>query len=92
MNVITWFVVGGLVGWLASVAMRIEAQERILWNVAIGVVGAVLGGWFLTPLAGIAAMNQGSLSIGAVFLAFFGAVVILAVVNLVRHTALRIKW
>jgi uncharacterized membrane protein YeaQ/YmgE (transglycosylase-associated protein family) len=92
MNVITWFVIGGLVGWLASVAMQIDAQEKIFLNVAIGIVGAVFSGWYLTPLVGIAAMNQGGLSMGGVFVAFLGAVVILAIVNLVRHVAVGIKW
>ena len=85
MNVLTWLILGGLVGWLASLAMRIDAQEKIFLNVAIGSLGAAFSGWFLTPLVGIAAMNQGGLGMGGVFVAFFGAVVLLAIVNLVRH-------
>lgn len=91
MNVITWLVTGGLVGWLASLAMRMDTQETISLNAAIGMVGAVFSGWFLTPLVGISAMNQGRLGMGGVFVSFLGAIVLVAIVNLVRRGAVAIK-
>ncbi len=92
MNVLTWLMIGGLVGWLASAALRINSQEKIFLNVAIGSAAAAFSGWFLTPLAGIPVLNQGSLSIGGIFVSFLGAIVALAIFNLVRYTAAGIKW
>lgn len=91
MNVITWVVIGGLVGWMASAAMRIDAPEKIYLNAAVGIVGAVFGGWFLTPFLGIASITQGALSIGGIFVSFLGAVVLLAIVSLGRRSAARSK-
>ncbi|MBB6096313.1 putative membrane protein YeaQ/YmgE (transglycosylase-associated protein family) [Povalibacter uvarum] len=90
MNVITWLLIGGLVGWLASIALRIDSQERIFLDVAIGIVGAVFSGWFLTPLLGVATMNQGSLSTGGVLVSFFGAVIAVALANVLRYATRRI--
>src|SRR5215216_4445052 len=50
MNIIIWLVVGGLVGWVASKVMNTDAQQGIVLNVVVGIVGALLGGWFLSPM------------------------------------------
>lgn len=92
MNVLTWMLIGGFVGWLASVAMRIDAQEQMFLNVAIGIVGAVFSGWFLTSFLGLAAMNQGNLSMGGVLMSLLGAMALLIIVNGVRYVAEGIKW
>ena len=92
MNAITWLIIGGLVGGLVNLATRIDAQEKIYLNVAVGIVGAVCSGWFLSPYLGISAINHGSLSLGGVFASFLGAVVLLAIVNLVWRGAVSIKW
>jgi uncharacterized membrane protein YeaQ/YmgE (transglycosylase-associated protein family) len=89
MNIIIWLVIGGLIGWLASIVMRTNAQQGIFLNVAVGIVGALLGGWFLSPLVGASTINQGNFSAGGLFVSFLGAVVLLAVVNLVRRGAMR---
>ena len=87
MNIIIWLVVGGLIGWAASAAMR--TQESILLNVVVGIVGAALGGWFLSPLVGVSTINQGNFSLGGLLVSFLGAVVLLFIVNLVRRGAPR---
>ncbi|HEY5809644.1 MAG TPA: GlsB/YeaQ/YmgE family stress response membrane protein, partial [Povalibacter sp.] len=71
--------------------MQIYAPERIYLNVAVGVVGAVFGGWLLPPLLRISSINPGSLNIGGVFVSCLGAVVLLAIVDLGRRSAARIK-
>ena len=58
MNIVVWLVIGGLIGWLASVVMRTDGQQGILLNVVVGVVGAILGGWLLSPLVGVSTINQ----------------------------------
>jgi uncharacterized membrane protein YeaQ/YmgE (transglycosylase-associated protein family) len=89
MNIIIWLVVGGLIGWLASIVMRTDARQGILLNVVVGVVGAVLGGWFLSPLVGVSTINQGNFSITGLVVSLVGAVALLAIVNLVRRGAIR---
>ena len=81
MNFIIWLVVGGIVGWLASLVMKTDAQQGILLNVIVGIVGALLGGWLLSPLFGLSTINQ-EFSIGALFISFLGAVILLAIVKL----------
>jgi uncharacterized membrane protein YeaQ/YmgE (transglycosylase-associated protein family) len=89
MNIIIWLIVGGLIGWLASIVMRTDARQGILLNVVVGIVGAVLGGWFLSPLVGVSTINQGDFSVPSLVLSLVGAVALLAIVNLVRRGAVR---
>jgi uncharacterized membrane protein YeaQ/YmgE (transglycosylase-associated protein family) len=87
MNIIIWLVVGGLIGWLASTLMR--RPEGILLNVVVGIVGAALGGWFLSPLVGVSTINQNNFSASSLLVSFLGAVILLVIVNLVRRGAPR---
>jgi uncharacterized membrane protein YeaQ/YmgE (transglycosylase-associated protein family) len=85
MNILVWLVVGGLLGWAASKVMNTDAQQGIVLNVVVGIVGAALGGWLLSPLLGLPTINQGTLSVGALLVSFLGAVVLLAIVNLLTR-------
>ena len=89
MNLIVWLIVGGLLGWVASMIMRTDAQQGILLNVIVGIVGALLGGWFISPLVGVPTINQGAFSAGALLVSLVGAVILLAIVNLVRRGTTR---
>ena len=88
MGIIIWLLVGGVVGWLASLVMRTDAQQGILLNIVVGIVGAVLAGWLISPLVGVGTINQG-VSIGTFLVSLVGAIVLLAIVNLVRRGAAR---
>jgi uncharacterized membrane protein YeaQ/YmgE (transglycosylase-associated protein family) len=81
MNLIIWLVVGGVVGWLASIIMKRDGQQGILMNIVVGIVGALLAGWLISPLVGVGSINDG-LSIGSFLVSLLGAVVLLAIVNL----------
>jgi uncharacterized membrane protein YeaQ/YmgE (transglycosylase-associated protein family) len=85
MNVIIWLVVGGLVGWVASKVMNTDGQHGILMNVVVGIVGALIGGWVLSPIVGASTINQGDFSIGGLFVSLVGAIVLLAIVKLVTQ-------
>jgi uncharacterized membrane protein YeaQ/YmgE (transglycosylase-associated protein family) len=85
MSIIIWLVVGGLVGWLASLFMRTDAQQGILLNVIVGIIGAVLGGWLLSPLFGTGTINQGDFSFSGLLVSLLGAIILLAIVNLLRR-------
>lgn len=89
MSFIIWLVIGGLVGWLASVVMKTDAQQGIVLNIIVGIVGALLGGWLLSPLFGTGTINQGDFSLTGLLVSFLGAVILLAVVNLIRRGTTR---
>jgi uncharacterized membrane protein YeaQ/YmgE (transglycosylase-associated protein family) len=89
MNFILWIIIGGLIGWVASIVMKTNAQQGFFLNVVVGIVGALLGGWFLAPLFGTGTINQDNFSLPAVFVSFLGALILLAIVNLVRRKSLR---
>ncbi len=89
MNFIIWLVVGGLIGWVASMIMRTDGQQGVILNVVVGIVGAFLGGWFISPLVGVGTINQGAFSVGALVVSLIGAIILLAIVNLVRRGTAR---
>lgn len=89
MNFIIWLVVGGLIGWVASMIMRTDGQQGIFLNVVVGIVGAFLGGWLISPLVGVPTINQNAFSIGALVVSLLGAVILLAIVNLFRRGTAR---
>ena len=83
MNFIGWIIVGGLLGWIASKVMNTDAQQGILLNVIVGIVGAFLGGLVISPLLGTGTINDGDFSLASLGVSFLGAVVLLAIANLV---------
>jgi uncharacterized membrane protein YeaQ/YmgE (transglycosylase-associated protein family) len=85
MNFIIWVVIGGLIGWVASMIMRTDAQQGLLLNVVVGIIGALLGGWLLAPLFGTGTINQNDFSLGSLIVSLLGAVILLAVVNLFQR-------
>ncbi len=89
MNLIIWLVVGGLIGWVASLMMKTDGQQGIFLNVIVGVVGAILAGWFISPLVGIGTINQDNFSLPSLLVSLVGAVVLLAIVNLIRRGSAR---
>jgi uncharacterized membrane protein YeaQ/YmgE (transglycosylase-associated protein family) len=83
MNIIVWLVVGGLVGWVAGRLMG--GSKGIVMNVVVGVVGAFLGGWLLGPMLGASTINQGDFSLASLAVSVIGAVILLAMANLLRR-------
>lgn len=89
MNLIIWLVVGGLIGWLASIVMKTNGQQGLFLNVVVGIVGAMLGGWFISPLVGVGTINQNNFSLPALLVSLAGAAILLAIVNLLRRGGVR---
>lgn len=89
MNLIIWLVVGGLIGWVASLIMKTDAQQGMILNVVVGIVGSILGGWLVGPLLGAGTINQNDFSFRGLLASLVGAVILLAIVNLVRRGAVR---
>jgi len=88
MGILIWLIVGGVVGWLASLIMRTDGQQGILLNIVVGIIGALLAGFLISPLVGVGTINSG-LSIGTFLVSLLGAVVLLAIVNLFRRGRVR---
>ena len=85
MNLIIWLIVGGVIGWVASLIMKTDAQQGLVLTVVVGIVGALLGGWLLSPLVGAGTVNQGDLSVTGLLVSLAGAIILLFVVNLIRR-------
>ena len=89
MNLIIWLVVGGVLGWLASLVMKTDAQQGIFLNVVVGIVGALVAGFVIAPLFGTGTINSNDFSMSGLLVSFVGAIVLLAIVNLFRRGAPR---
>lgn len=89
MSFIIWIVVGGILGWLASLMMRTDAQQGLFLNVVVGIIGSLLGGWLLSPLFGAGTINADDFSLMSLLVSFLGAVVLLAIVNLIFRGRVR---
>jgi len=84
MGLIVWLVIGGVVGWLASIVMRTDAQQGIFLNVVVGIVGAFIGGLLFGG-----SINNGAITPMTFLVSLIGAIILLAIVNLVRRGAVR---
>jgi len=89
MNFIVWLIVGGLIGWVASMLMHDNAQMGIVLNVIVGIVGAFLGGLLLGGVFNTGTINQNNFSLPGLLLSLVGAVILLAIVNMVRRGRVR---
>jgi len=88
-NFIIWIIVGGILGWLASMIMRTDAQQGTLLNIIVGIIGAFLAGLVISPMFGISTINQNNFSIQSMLVSLLGAVILLAIVNLFRRGSVR---
>ncbi|MRV75402.1 GlsB/YeaQ/YmgE family stress response membrane protein [Duganella sp. FT92W] len=89
MSFVLWIVIGGIIGWLASMVMKTDAQQGIFLNMVVGIVGALLGGWLLAPMFGGGTINADDFSAVSLIVSFLGAVVLLGIVNLIFRGRLR---
>ena len=88
MNIIIWLIVGGIIGWLASMIMKTDGQQGIILNVVVGIVGAFIGGW-VGPMLGLGGGINGGFNIMSFIVSLIGAIVLLAIVNLFRRGRVR---
>ena len=88
LDFIIWLIVGGIIGWIASLIMKTDAQQGILLNVVVGIIGAFIGGWLIAPLIG-GSTGSGGFDIMGFIAALIGAIILLAIVNLFRRGRVR---
>ena len=87
MGIIIAIIVGGIIGWLASIVMRTDAQQGLFLNLVVGLVGSFIGNW-LGQMFGSGATLTAFSPVGLLW-SFIGALVLLAIVNLVRRGSVR---
>ena len=86
MGIIVWLIMGGVVGWIASMIMGTNARQGMLLNVVVGIVGALIGGWLIGPMVGAGSINDG-ITIMSVIVSLIGAVILLAILSLFRRSS-----
>ena len=89
MGLIIALIVGGIIGWLASIVMRTDAQQGIILNVIVGIIGSLLGSFLLGRFFGGGDILNSPLNIGTLISALIGAIILLAIVNLFRRGSVR---
>lgn len=85
MGLILWLIVGGVIGWLASIVMRTDAQQGIILNIIVGIIGAFIGGMIFSG----GSINNAPLNVYSFLVSLLGAIILLAIVNLVRRGSMR---
>jgi uncharacterized membrane protein YeaQ/YmgE (transglycosylase-associated protein family) len=85
MGLILWLIVGGIVGWLASIIMRTDAQQGIVLNVVVGIIGAFVAGLVFSG----GNINNAPLTLYTFLTSLVGAIILLAIVNLFRRGSVR---
>jgi uncharacterized membrane protein YeaQ/YmgE (transglycosylase-associated protein family) len=82
-NIIIYLIAGAIVGYIASRIMRTNSQQGLLLDIVVGVVGAFIAGWFLTPIFHVGTIND-AITLPTMLVTLGGAIILLFVVNLLR--------
>jgi uncharacterized membrane protein YeaQ/YmgE (transglycosylase-associated protein family) len=90
MNLIIYLIAGAIVGYIASRIMRTNSQQGLLLDIVVGVVGAFVAGWFLSPIFGVGTIND-AVTLPTMLVTLGGAILLLFVVNLFRRGGLRTR-
>lgn len=86
-NFIIWILVGAVVGWVASLIMHTNKRQGLIADIIVGIVGAFVGGYVLSPLFNVSTINQGDFSLPALLVSLGGAVILLAISKLFRSVS-----
>lgn len=84
-NFLIWIIVGALIGWVASIIMKTNSRQGLIADILVGIVGAFVGGYFLSPLFNVGTINEGDFSLPALLVSLGGAVLLLAISKLFRN-------
>ena len=84
---ILWIIVGALLGWIASLIMKTNSRQGVIADIIVGIIGAFVGGFFLSPLFNVSTINEGDYSIPALLVSLGGAVILLTISKLFRNIA-----
>lgn len=85
MGWIITIIVGGIIGWLASLIMRTDEEQNLLVNILIGIIGSLLGKWIFSDILGIGgAAIAGTFSFWGIIWGIIGSVILIAILKLLR--------
>jgi uncharacterized membrane protein YeaQ/YmgE (transglycosylase-associated protein family) len=84
-NFLIWIIVGAAIGWVASLIMRTNSRQGLIADIIVGIVGAFIGGYFLSPIFNVSTINEGNFSLPALLVSLGGAVILLAISKLFRN-------
>lgn len=84
MNIIIYLIAGAIVGYIASRIMRTNSQQGLLLDIVVGIIGAFLAGYFISPLLGIGTIND-AITIPTMLVTLLGSVVLLWIVKMIRR-------
>ena len=84
MNIIIYLIAGAIVGYIASRIMHTNSQQGLILDIVVGVIGAFLAGWFITPLLGIGTIND-AITLPTMLVTLLGAIVLLALYKMIRR-------
>lgn len=84
MNLIIYLIAGAIVGYIASRIMRTNSQQGLLTDIIVGVVGAFLAGYFITPLVGVGTIND-AVTIPTMLVTLLGSVALLWLYKMIRR-------
>lgn len=88
MNLIVYLIVGAIVGYVASRIMHTNSQQGLLMDIVVGVVGAFLAGFLISPLLGIGTIND-AITLPTVLVSLLGAIILLAIYKMVTGRRVR---
>ena len=86
-NFLIWIIAGAVIGWVASLIMRTNNRQGLIADIIVGIVGAFVGGYFLSPIFNAGTINEGDFSLPALLVSLGGAVILLAISRLFRNIA-----
>lgn len=86
-NFLIWIIAGAVIGWVASLIMRTNNRQGLIADIIVGIVGAFVGGYFLSPIFNAGTINEGDFSLPALLVSLGGAVILLAISKLFRNVA-----
>lgn len=84
MNILIYLIAGAIVGYIASRIMRTNSQQGLLLDIVVGVVGAFVAGWFLSPIFGVGTIND-AITLPTMLVTLGGAIVLLFILKLIRR-------
>jgi uncharacterized membrane protein YeaQ/YmgE (transglycosylase-associated protein family) len=88
-NIIVWLILGAILGGIVSLIVKARGRARgrggLLLNVGVGIAGAFVAGWFISPLLNIAVMTNDEFNFPALIVAAVGSLIFLAIVNFARR-------
>ena len=84
MNIIIYLIAGAIVGYIASRIMHTNSQQGLFLDIVVGVIGAFLAGYFITPLLGIGTIND-AITIPTLLVTLLGSIVLLALYKMIRR-------